>query len=146
LNEWKNLLLTFFTLGPTMLVTRLKDDSTRIVIFNRASYPVNICFSFFPPCPTPFGKDMSRIRYSIVPYPGFYHAPVQPLPPPPPFFQPEPPNPHLFATYPICLTNPIFFPIEMLPIVLSLSVIHAQEYHHVTEPKALIFFVFFIVS
>jgi hypothetical protein len=65
-----------------LLATRLKDDSTRIDIFNRAFYSVIICFSFLPPC----GKDMSRIRYSSVPYPGFNHAPVQPLPPPPPPF------------------------------------------------------------
>ncbi len=35
------------------------------------------CLSTFcsSPCPPPCGKDMSRIRYSIVPYPGLIQAP-----------------------------------------------------------------------
>jgi hypothetical protein len=52
-------------------------------IFNRACHPVITCFWFLPPCPSPCGKDMSRIWYSSVPYPGFLYAPVQPLPRPP---------------------------------------------------------------
>ncbi len=108
--------MVFFTLGPTVLATRLKDDSTRLDIFNRASYPVIICFSFNPPCPTPCGKDMSRIRYSSVPYPGFNHAPVQPLPSPPPFFEPEPPNPQPFRFLSYMTNRSHLFSFEFLPL------------------------------
>ncbi len=42
MNERTKLFLVFFTLGPTVLATRLKDESTRLDIFNMASYPVII--------------------------------------------------------------------------------------------------------
>ncbi len=114
MNEWTNHLLMFFTLGPTMLATRLRADSTRIDIFNRASHPVIICFSFLPPCPPPCGKDMSRIRYSSVPYPG--------------------PTCSILILY---LTVPIFFSFGFLPIVLSpsdLSYIKKSVLEHLCTP------------
>ncbi len=87
MNEWTNLLLSFLALGPTVYARGKKINTTRIDIFNRASLPVIICIFVLPPLPTPCGKDMSRIRYSSVPYPGFY----SPTPSPPPPFLSRPP-------------------------------------------------------
>ncbi len=100
MNEWTNLLLVFLTLGPTVLATRLKDDSTRLDIFNRASYPVIICFSFNP-LAQPLAERTwagSGILVYLTPALTMHQSNPSPLPP---IFWAGPPNPHLFDSYPI---------------------------------------------
>ncbi len=63
---WTNLLLLFYARGPTVLFT---NESV---------------FRSSPLAHSPYGRDMSRIRYSIVPSP------------PPPFYKPPPPPPICF--------------------------------------------------
>ncbi len=113
MNEWMNertFYLIFLHWVPPC--RHEKNNITRLDIFNRASLPVIICLSFLPPC----GKDMSRIWYSIVPYPGFSHATVQPLPPPP-FFWAGPLSP-----YPLVLN--FLLPYRTLP-----STNHSEPEH-----------------
>ncbi len=77
MNEWTNLLFNFLALGPTVLI--LYGTGTECDYFL-------IAFRSPPPCLTPCWKDMNRIQYSSVPYPGFGHA-TQSNPPPPLFFE-----------------------------------------------------------
>jgi len=79
MNEWMNEpFIEFSNTGSHPVGTRKK------IILREQTFLIGLLLRWLSvfrssPLPTPCGKDMSRIRYSSVPYPGFYHAPVQPL-------------------------------------------------------------------